>query len=392
MRKLRLRRLAIVFSVALTLLTLTACVALKLVTDVMAARAEKLALIASEPHDPSQLAEQHMRIEQWSRRGDYIALGIGTLVVLGSVVIIVGAYRYVFAPLFGLAESMRGFTAGQREVRAGRSTALELDSAAGNFNAMADIITEQHARMVEFLGGAVHELRDPVQLIRVALQPFAPGRPFPTEQLTRTKLALVSRELDRLERMMETYLDAGNVEWRRLDLQQGKQDLRALVQESVRLYETFSANHRLVLSVPEEPVFVYGDPGRLSQVFHSLVINAIQFSPRGGIVEVTLAVAGTEATVSVTDHGIGIADKDLPALFEPFQRMTVAQQRGPGASVALSVARRIVEAQQGRIEVQSKVGEGSTFRVHLPIAEPPSPRESERPAQHDGAFEAEARH
>jgi signal transduction histidine kinase len=216
---------------------------------------------------------------------------------------------------------------------------------------------------------------------------------------------LLGREVDRLERMVETYLDASNVEWKRLDLQQGRQDARLLLQQVVRLYETFSSIHRVTLSVPEQPVWVFSDPDRLSQVFHTLLSNAIEFSPRGGIIEAALTIEQNEAVARVTDHGIGIAEEDVPKIFEPFQRLRGAHQRGPGASVALSVARRIVEGHRGRIEVTSAVGQGSTFRVRLPLATSPSPERTrlgqgaanERPRAPSGASSnagssAESRH
>jgi two-component system, OmpR family, sensor histidine kinase MtrB len=380
-KKVRLRRLAIAFSALLTVLTLCACAALKIVTDIMAVRAEDLARVAQHSRDVGQLAELESRIESWSRVADYIGWGVGTLVLAGSLLIVAGMYHYVFRPLLDVAASMKRFTGGEREVRAKTSAGLELATAADNFNEMADIITGQHTRMLDFLGGAAHELKDPVQVMRVALQEFAPGRALPAESLMRSRLAVLSREVDRLERMVETYLDASNVEWKRLDLQQGRQDLRQLAQQVVRLYETFSSIHRVSLSVPEQAVCVFSDADRLSQVFHTLLTNAIEFSPQGGIVEASVTVEGNEAIVGVTDHGIGISEKDLARIFEPFQKLAAAHQTGPGASVALAVARRIVEAHRGRIEVTSKVGEGSTFRVRLPLAVPLAPGKApSRPA------------
>jgi two-component system phosphate regulon sensor histidine kinase PhoR len=123
----------------------------------------------------------------------------------------------------------------------------------------------------------------------------------------------------------------------------------------------------------------------LQQVIHTLLANAIAFSPRGGVVEAVLEVDGPEAILGVTDHGIGISEQDIPTIFEPFQKVSGAHQNAPGNAVALSVAQRIVQAHHGRIDVKSKVGEGSTFRVCVPLAGEPNAKEaaSSRPSRPD---------
>jgi signal transduction histidine kinase len=386
MRKFRLSRLAMVLSALLTVLTLLACSALKIVTDIMAIRAEQLAHEAVTDRDIHRLAWLDGRIENWSRAADYIAWGVAMLVLAGTFVAILGSYKYVFRPLFGLSTSMKRFTAGDREARAGTSHGIELATAADNFNQMADIITGQHDRMLEFLGGAARELKDPVHLMQVALQEFAPDRRLPNEPLMRQRLAIFTRELSRLDRMVDNYLDASNVEWKRLDLQQGREDLRLLAQHVTKMYERFSDVHRITLSVPEQPVWIFAHADRFQQVLHTLLANAIAFSPRGGVVETVLVVEGKEAVLSVTDHGIGISEEDLPTIFEPFQKLSGAHQNAPGNAVALSVAQRIVQAHRGRMDVTSKVGEGSTFRVRMPVAGEPTAKEaaSGRPPAQDG--------
>jgi signal transduction histidine kinase len=158
-------------------------------------------------------------------------------------------------------------------------------------------------------------------------------------------------------------------------LQQGRQDLRELAEHVTKMYERFSDVHRITMSMPDQPVWVYAHPDRLQQVIHTLLANAIAFSPRGGVVETTLEVEGQEAVFSVTDHGIGISEQDIPTIFEPFQKLSGAHQNAPGNAVALSVAQRIVQAHRGRIDVTSKVGEGSTFRVRLQLAGDPNAKE-----------------
>jgi signal transduction histidine kinase len=380
MRKIRLRPLPLAVAATLTLLTLVSCAALKLVTDIMADRAEHL-IQAVTHHDRQQAVTEMMRIEQWSRTADYIAWSVGAVVIFGCAFVTLGLYFVLFHPMFGLSKAMREFTAGDRNARAQRSVGVELDAAALNFNNMADIIVGQHAQMTEFLRSAAQELRDPVQVIRVALKAFVPGKPLPPDQLIWTRIVLISREVNRLERLVETYLDAGRVEWQRLDLQLGRNDLGKIVHDAAVMYQAFSPVHQVVVSVPPEPMCAYTNPVRVAQVVHTLVANAIQQSPKGGVVEVVMRAEGDDAVIGFIDHGVGIPQEEMKYLFEPFKNITAEHAKGPGSAVALSVAKRIAEAHGGHIEVSTKIGEGSTFRVRLPLAKEPEHEEREKKAK-----------
>jgi two-component system sensor histidine kinase BaeS len=126
---------------------------------------------------------------------------------------------------------------------------------------------------------------------------------------------------------------------------------------------------------------VRADSDRLAQVLRNLLVNALRHTPAGGSVTVTAARAGSTTEVVVSDTGEGIAPQDLPHVFERFWRADAARSRtgssGPGGSelrwargsgLGLSVARSLVEAQGGRIWVESTQGEGTTFRFTLPLA------------------------
>jgi signal transduction histidine kinase len=350
----------------LAALTLAACAALKLVTDVMASRAEQL-VQAVEHGDREDAINHILAIETWSRAGDYIAWSVATVVFLGTVGILAFLYSSLFQPMFGLAKAMRRFTAGDRDARAERSRGVEVDAAAKSFNSMADIITGQHTQMLDFLGGAAEELRDPVQSIKAAIKCFVPGRPLPPEQMIWARVALVSREANRLEQLVQAYLDASRVQWKRLDLQLGRHDLRAIVRDAATMYRSFSPVHQVEISLPSEPMMTDTNPVRAGQVVHTLVANAIQRSPRGGVVEVVLRRERDDGVLEVIDHGIGIPEDQLKTLFEPFKNLSLEHGKGPGAAVSMSVMKRIVEALGGKIEVTSKVGQGSTFRVRVPL-------------------------
>jgi signal transduction histidine kinase len=110
------------------------------------------------------------------------------------------------------------------------------------------------------------------------------------------------------------------------------------------------------------------DEELLNQVWRNLLHNAIKFTPEGGTLAIGLATDGNRATATFADSGIGIADDDLPHLFERFFKADKARNRSLGGSgLGLSIVKKIVDLHGGEIEVESRPGEGTTFTVRLPL-------------------------
>jgi two-component system sensor histidine kinase VicK len=124
---------------------------------------------------------------------------------------------------------------------------------------------------------------------------------------------------------------------------------------------------RLIRQLPDTPIHASVDPERFRQVIDNLVINAINYTPDGGQVDVCLCMDDHgAATIRVQDTGIGIPQEALPRLFEPFYRVTESKVKGTG--LGLTISKEIVEMHGGKITVESKVGVGSRFTVTLPCS------------------------
>lgn len=118
---------------------------------------------------------------------------------------------------------------------------------------------------------------------------------------------------------------------------------------------------------------VLADRQRLGQVLANLLRNALRYTPEGGLISITAAVADGKVEVSVADTGLGIPPEDLPHVFERFYRGDPARERSAGgAGLGLAIVRELVEAMGGSVAVESAVGEGSCFRFTLPLAPPAS--------------------
>jgi len=228
----------------------------------------------------------------------------------------------------------------------------------------------QHSR--RFVADASHEMRTPLTVLKGELEGLV-GEPHLAEDL-RARLETALDEVNRLANIVEglfaiSRLDAGEAaaEWVKCDLAH----LAASTADQMSLLAEDKSIE--VTCVTPNPVWVEGDRPRLKQVVVNLLHNAIEYTPRGGNIKLCVEAKDSKAVLEVSDTGIGIPTQALPHIFERFYRVDKARSREHGgAGLGLSIVRSICQAHQGKVEVASAFGQGSCFRVELPLATPPS--------------------
>jgi two-component system phosphate regulon sensor histidine kinase PhoR len=229
-------------------------------------------------------------------------------------------------------------------------------------------VTEEkqlQAQKTRFIANASHELRTPLTNLKTRLY-LTRRQP---EQLAH-HLAILEQLADYMTSLVEDLLDISRFERGTIKLEPQSFDLKTLVAGTVENQEPEAArkNITLTLDLPESPVYVYVDSKRLVQVLINLLINAINYTPQGGLVSVQLALTEqdtvTQAVLRIQDTGIGIAPQHLARIFEPFFR--VDETRVQGTGLGLSISREIVERLGGSLAVESTLGEGSIFSIQLP--------------------------
>ena len=305
--------------------------------------------------------------DRWARIGGSSA---GLALVAGLVAVLLWVRGRALRPIFHVADAMRRFGAGERTARAREEGPTELVEVAQTFNEMASALERQREAQLAFLAGIGHDLLNPLSALRLNMALVSPDRPLPRESDVRAVFQRLERQVEKLRRMISDLLDAARVETGQLSLELHRCELTDLVADVVDHYRQAAPGHPIAVSLPPDPVPVRCDPLRIEQVLSNLVGNAIKYSPDGTPVEVAVTHDDGRATVTVTDQGVGVAPEDRPHLFEPFRRGSRA--RGvAGLGLGLAVARRIVEAHGGRIELDSARTAGSTFHLILPIASGP---------------------
>ena len=216
----------------------------------------------------------------------------------------------------------------------------------------------------DFVANLSHELKTPIGAV-AALADSLNGE-TQTEVVWRLAERIVT-ESHRMSRIVDDLLDLSRVEFGGTE-EWTDIDLAAVLVEVVSTNQYAAKRQGLGLSLAgSAELLVRGDRSQLVSVFSNLVDNAIKYSEIGGVVNVNSAVKDDEIVLSVTDHGIGIAERDQKRIFERFYRVDKARSRATGGTgLGLSIVRHIVLEHGGAIDVRSEEGVGSTFTVRLP--------------------------
>ena len=168
--------------------------------------------------------------------------------------------------------------------------------------------------------------------------------------------------------MVGDLLESTRVEAGHIELRTEYVDLRAVAREAVELFREGSPLHDLLLDEPDDELPTRCDRLRIEWALNNLISNAIKSSPQGGPVVVKAVQVDEWAVLSVSDEGLGIAEAELPLLWEPFRRTDTSTGLVPGLGLSLFTSKRIAQAHGGDIIVTSTPGQGSTFSLRLPLA------------------------
>jgi signal transduction histidine kinase len=216
-----------------------------------------------------------------------------------------------------------------------------------------------------FLADVSHELRTPLTVIKGNIGII---RKFGVDE---ESLSGIENEVDRLTRLVGDLLLLNQAESGVMPLDRMKVDLGSVLMDVMQQASVLAGKKIKVKLVNIDQAIVNGDPDRLKQVFLNLISNAIAYTPEKGTVEVNLSKEGSMALFSVKDNGAGISPEDLPHIFERFYRGDKSRTHTPtsGFGLGLSIAKWITEKHGGKIEVESQLKQGTTFRVYLPLVE-----------------------
>lgn len=227
----------------------------------------------------------------------------------------------------------------------------------------------------DLLAEIMHELKTPLMAITTASELL--GRPDLPADKHEDVVAMIQRETKRLSRMTQEFVDFARLESGRMQLAQNPVDIAAVVRDVIGLALAQADAHLIELVVdladdlPKETdtPCLLGDRDRLQQVLLNLVSNGIKYNRENGRLAIIGRRENDHIYLAVADSGPGIAPQDLEHLFDRFYRVPGSSEKAEGSGLGLAITQKIVEEHNGRIHVESVLGEGTTFTIELPLSQ-----------------------
>lgn len=244
------------------------------------------------------------------------------------------------------------------------SSTFEIQQLAATVNDLAVILDKQEVLRRRLTEDVAHELRTPMATLQSHLEAMIDGIWEPTSD----RLKSCHEEIIRINKMIGDISKLARYERENLILEKSSFDTKELVHNIVLNFEGQFRAKKIAIAVRGENIEVYADKDKISQVLVNLISNSYKYTEAGGRLDIEISNTSNKVSLSIKDTGQGISAEDLPHIFERFYRADKSRNRTTGgAGIGLAIAKAIIEAHGGTIEVSSEVNKGSEFIVTIPI-------------------------
>lgn len=328
-------------------------------TSTVVVRGRKVGTLIVRPADPVAFRDVDNALHE---RLNELHLLAGVLAALLAVVAAALVSMPLARPLQRLTEGARRMEQGDLATRVAPAGGAEIEQLAHALNRLAATLEREEELRQEATADLAHELRTPLSGIMSRIEAAQDGV-LPDEA---ANLDAMHTEALRLSQLVADLGRLAEAQQPGLLLARTSVDLAAVAAARASAHAPAFADKKLALHVDARPSPVAGDPGRLAQVLDNLLSNALRYTDTG-TVTVRTFTQGDEAVLEVSDTGIGLSGDELPHVFERFWRSEKSRSRSRGgAGIGLAIVRELVRAHDGRIDVRSHPGEGTTFTICMP--------------------------
>lgn len=288
-----------------------------------------------------------------------------TLVILFSILFVLTGARYLVKPITKLTEATKIIAKGNYHIQLNVNRQDEIGQLARHFSHMAKNLEQLEEMRQEFVSNVSHEIQSPL----ASIQGFS--QTLQTENLSNEQqkqyLSIIEAESRRMSLLSKQLLTLASLDKEENVLEKKTFDLAAQLKQVIFMTEWRWREKDLAIEMELPSTHIQADENLLHQVWMNLITNSIKFTNEGGSIFIRLTRRENECVVEIKDTGIGISNEDLPHIFSRFYKVDKARTRKEGGSgLGLSIVQKIVHLHGGTIHVNSKVGKGTTFSIHLP--------------------------
>ena len=303
----------------------------------------------------------------------WIIIGVSLLACLVFLIFVVASNSYfirsIVDPVLKINNIAKEIAAGRYGVRLQKTYDDEIGELCDTINYMSDEINRAERMKNDFISSVSHELRTPLTALRGLIEPLRDGM-VRSEEARMRYYNIILRETLRLSRLIDDLMELSRLQSGRLSLEQKKVDMSIIVEDLAEKYTSTAADKEqtFTLTPPSEQwPCVMANADRVEQILVILLDNAMKYTPEGGRITLSVETEGGKAMLRVSDTGVGIAEEDLPYVFDRFYKADKSHT-GSGSGLGLSIAREILQQMGENIAVTSEKGKGSTFSFTLPLA------------------------
>ncbi|MGE7119432.1 sensor histidine kinase [Peribacillus sp. NPDC097264] len=288
------------------------------------------------------------------------------LMILLSFFFIIFNTRFLVKPITKLTEATKRIADGDYSGELNVTRGDEIGDLAKHFSKMTQSIQRLEDMRQEFVSNVSHEIQSPL----ASIQGFS--QTLQSEELTKEKrkeyLSIIEKESRRMSAMSKQLLILASLDKGDDPLQRTSFDLAQQIRQVLFMLEWSWREKDMVIEMDLPSTMISADEKLLIQVWTNLITNSIKYSESGGSIIIRIKKIGRMVEVIIKDTGMGIADEELPHIFERFYKVDKMRNRSEnGSGIGLSITKKTVELHGGTIAVQSELGEGSTFYVRLPL-------------------------
>ncbi|WP_079509417.1 sensor histidine kinase [Mesobacillus jeotgali] len=273
-------------------------------------------------------------------------------------------------PLAAMKQAADKVSGGDYSARVDIDSNDEIGQLAKAFNHMSESVQKEDEKKREFLADVSHELRTPISYIKGYSEAMETGMIKDPDEKNKY-LKLINRESVRMVKIVEDLLDLSRLDADEYRLIKHPFPLSQHIDDFIVKYGPALKEKNIGLSLDLDPdVIINGDEGRMEQIFQNIIDNSIRYTKKGGTISIILTKHADGCKVEIADTGIGIPKEDIAKLTERFYRVNKARSRADGGTgLGLAIVDKLVKLHNGKMEIESSLGKGTSVKLYFPIVE-----------------------
>ncbi|WP_410983036.1 sensor histidine kinase [Bacillus cereus] len=302
--------------------------------------------------------------QQFGEMRIFLAVLLGFIVVL-SIIFIAIAARYIIRPIRTFTKATQKIASGEYDIELDEGRKDEIGTLSTSFKKMTKSIKELDQMRQEFVSNVSHEFQSPLS----SIQGFS--KTLQSEKMTEAErkhyLQIIEGESKRMSSLCKQLLTLASLDKEETVLQMKEFHLQKQIKDVIFMLEWKWREKDIAVEFDVPNINIKGDENLLHQVWANLFTNSIKFTDQGGTIEFAARELENSVEISVSDSGIGMEQEEINRIFDRFYKVDTARTRNiEGSGLGLSIVHKIVALHHGDISVESKKGEGTTFRIEIP--------------------------